>query len=231
MQAQDVMTTAVVTVAPDATVREAATLMLERRISALPVVDRAGNVVGIVSEGDLLRRVELGTDAARSWWLGLLADSVAQDYLKTHGVMVGDVMSSPAISVRRVTPLNTVARLLEERRIKRVPVLESGRLEGIVSRADLVRALATAPAQRAPEVRTDRALRRRVLAEIGKAGVDIAYVNVTVEGGAVHLWGGVRDAIQQKALHAAVDVAGGAREVLDHTFVMPLRLQGALGSV
>lgn len=232
MQAQDVMSTVVATIDAGATVQEAAKLMLERRISALPVMDSKGRVIGVISEGDLVRRTELGTGAARSWWLGLLAlpaENAAQDYLKTHGTSVSEVMTRPAVSVRRATPLREVARLLEKHRIKRVPVIEAGRLVGIVSRADLVRRLATSPARPAPRASSDRALRRQVLKRVAQSGVDVLYVNVTVEGGTVHLWGSVRSALEQKALRAAAKAAG-IRKVEDHTFVMPLRLMGALGA-
>jgi CBS domain-containing protein len=142
MQARDVMTTGVATISTDSTVREAARAMLERRVSALPVLDEADRMVGIVSEGDLVRRVELGTETQGSWWLLPLADGAARDYRKTHGVAVREVMSQPVIGVRPATPLAEVAALMQKHRIKRVPVLENGRLVGIVSRADLVRALA-----------------------------------------------------------------------------------------
>lgn len=149
LQAQDVMTTRVAAIGADATVREAARLMVERGVSALPVLDDKDRVAGIVSEGDLVRRPELGTGAATgSWWLRLLAENTARDYVKTHGVAVRDVMTRPVVSVRCSTPLREVVRLLEKHRIKRVPVLEAHRLVGIVSRADLVRRLAAAPAPR-----------------------------------------------------------------------------------
>jgi CBS domain-containing protein len=233
MQAQDVMSTVVATIDAGATVQEAAKLMLERRISALPVKDSKGRVIGVVSEGDLVRRTELGTGAARSWWLRLLAlpaENAAADYLKTHGVAVGDVMTRQVVSVRRTSPLHEVARLLEKHRIKRVPVLEAGRLVGIVSRADLVRRLATAPARPAQKVGSDRALRRQLLKGVAESGIDASYVNVTVEGGAAHLWGGVRSDVEQKALRVATKAVDGVRKVEDHTFVMPPRLAGALGA-
>ena len=230
MQAQDVMTTWVATIGAGAIVQEAAGLMLERRISALPVIDGKDRVVGIVSEGDLVRRAELGTGAARSWWLRLLAEDAAADYLKTHGVTVGDVMTRPVVSVRRATPLREVARLLEKHRIKRVPVIEAGRLVGIVSRADLVRRLATAPVRPKARASGDRALRRQVLKGVAESGVNAMYVNVTVEHGTVHLWGGVSSEVEQKALRVAAKAVNGVRSIEDHTFVMPMRLMGALGA-
>ena len=231
MQAQDVMTTMVATIDAGATVQEAAKLMLERRVSGLPVMDRKDRVVGVISEGDLVRRTELGTGTARSWWLRLLTENAAQDYLKTHGTSVSDVMTRPAVSVRRATPLHEVARLMEKHRIKRVPVLEAGRLVGIVSRADLVRRLAMTPARTPPRASSDRALKRQVLKQVAQSGVDALYVNVTVESGTVYLWGGLRSELEQKAVRTAAKTVGGVRRVEDHTAVMPPGFIAALGGV
>ena len=231
MQAQDVMTTQVTTIESGASVRAAARRMLERRVSALPVVDAKGRVIGIVSEGDLVRRAELGTESARSWWLRLFAEDGARDYLKTHGASVADVMTQPAIGVRRTTPLHEVARLMEKHRVKRLPVLDSGRPVGIVSRADLVRCIATTPTKAGPRVHGDRTLRKSVLGEIAQSRVDTTYVNVTVEGGTVHLWGGLRTAVEQKALRAAAQAAAGRRKVEDHTMVLPPLVVAGLGAV
>jgi CBS domain-containing protein len=142
MQAQEVMTTKVATIGAGASVREAARVMLERGVSALPVLNDKERVVGIVSEGDLVRRRELDTETEGSWWLIALAQGAARDYLKTHGTTVRDVMTRPVIGVRPSASLKQVAKLLQKHRIKRVPVLVEGRVVGIVSRADLVRQLA-----------------------------------------------------------------------------------------
>ncbi len=231
MQAQDVMTTVVTTIPADATVREAARLMLERRVSALPVMNEQDRLVGVVSEGDLMRRAELGTGGVRSWWLRALAENAAGDFIKTHGTTVRDVMSTPVVSVRRATPLQEIAHLFEKHRIKRVPVLEAGRLVGIVSRADLVRRLATRPVRPLRRAADDRSLRRLVLKQVAKSGIDALYVSVTVDSGTVHLWGGVRSDIEQKALCAGAKSTQGVRKVEDHTFVMPPRLKAALGAI
>ena len=230
MQAQDVMTTAVATILAEAPVQEAAKLMLERRISALPVMDSKGRLTGIVSEGDLVRRAELATDAPRSWWLQVFAGNAARDYLKTHGAAVRDVMTSSVVSVRRTTALHEVARLLEKHRIKRVPVIEAGRLVGIVSRADLVRRLATAPARPTARTASDRALRRKVLKELQRPNIDLTYANVTVEHGVVHVWGGLRSRSEQKVLRVTAKAIDGVRKVEDHTSVIPLRVAAALDS-
>ncbi len=154
MRAMDVMTTNVITVSPDTSVQEVATLLSERGISGVPVVDAENRLVGIVSEGDLLHRVETGTDRRpdrrsgrrRSWWLDTVGsdEELARDYVKSHGRTAKDVMTSEVISVSETTELADIANLLETKRIKRVPVVRDGRLVGIVSRANLVRALAAA---------------------------------------------------------------------------------------
>jgi len=231
MQAQDVMTTTVASIRDDATVQEAAKLMLERRVSALPVVDGKDRVVGIVSEGDLVRRAELGTSAPRSWWLGLFAEDAARDYLKTHSSSVRDVMTRPVVSVRRTTPVQDIAKLLEKHRIKRVPVLEASRLTGIVSRADLVRQLVTGRAKPATRTANDRKLRAQVLNELQRSGARLDYVNATVEHGVVHLWGGVPSNAERKALRMAAKRIEGVRKVEDHSTVIPLRVSTALGLV
>ena len=142
MQAREIMSTWVATIGAGNTVREAARVMAERGISGLPVLDEHDRVIGMVSEGDLVRRAELGTETQGAWWLVALAAGAASDYRKTHGRAVRDVMTQPVISVRPSTPLAEVARLMHQRRIKRVPVIEEGRLVGILTRADLVRQLA-----------------------------------------------------------------------------------------
>lgn len=141
MQAKDMMTRDVATIGPDATVREAARLMVERGVSGLPVIEEE-RVIGILSEGDLVRRTELGTETSGAWWLVALADGAARDYRKTHAIAVRDVMTRPVFGVRASASLAEIAKLMETRRIKRVPVLENGKLLGIVTRADLVRELA-----------------------------------------------------------------------------------------
>ena len=234
MQVRDAMTTSVATIGQEATVREAAKLMLQRGVSALPVLGPKDRLVGIISEGDLVRRAELGTDQARSWWLRLLAftgESAAADDVKTHSTRVSDVMISPVICVTEATPLEKAALLLEKHRIKRVPVIRSGRLVGILSRADLVRQLAIAPPVKRPSSSNDRSLRRSALKRLRESGVDTIYVNVTVSSGTLHLWGGVRSDGERRALRVAAEGVPGLRKVEDHTFVMPQHVLGALGGL
>ncbi len=147
MDARDVMTKAVVSVGPDTPTRRVAKLLLENRISAVPVVDAGGAPIGMVSEGDLIGRTANDREARRDWWLEMLAEGtdLAQEFLDHVNAAdrpVREVMAAPVITVEEDMPVQVIAELLEEHRIKRVPVVREGRIVGIVSRADLVRALA-----------------------------------------------------------------------------------------
>ena len=148
VKAREIMTANVVSVRPDTPTREVARLMLDNRISAVPVADDNGAPLGMVSEGDLIDRGELDREVRRDWWLAMLAEgeSLSQDFLSSlHAPKwtAGDVMTAPVVAVDEDAKIREIARLLDTHRIKRVPVLRGGRLVGIVSRADLVRAMAT----------------------------------------------------------------------------------------
>ena len=184
MLAMDVMTNEVITVDENATVPEAARLLAENGISALPVVDKDHRVIGMVSEGDLLHRAETGTERRRSWWLEMVSSTnkLAGEYIKSHSGKVKDVMTHDVLSVTEETPVADIAVLLETRRIKRVPVLHDGKLVGIVSRANLVRALAMTINGAADGAEADdRALRDKLLAELkGQKWAEVSPANVTV---------------------------------------------------
>src|SRR5690606_12235401 len=225
MRAKDVMTTNVATLTPDMTVRDAAALFLSRRISGAPVVDAGGEVVGMLSEGDLLHRVETGTVKRRSWWLQLFTgpDQEAMDFIKSHASRVKDVMTSPAISVTEDAPLADVADLLEHRRIRRVPVVRDGRLVGIVSRADLLRGIAAAGAGREDVVSPDdESLRARIEKEFqSHSWAAGATVNVIVKDGVAHLWGMVHTDAERRALGAAAEGVPGVRRVENKVSLLP----------
>lgn len=220
MIAKDVMTPNVVTVSADATVPEVATLLLERRISAVAVLDRNGVVAGIVSEGDLIRRPELGTDKPARRWLRLLVspESETRDFVKTHGLRARDVMTSPAVSVSPEAPLADIVRLMGRRGIKRVLVIEGGRLVGIVTRTDLLRALharEALPTQGVPQ--DDRTLREKILRTLAEESwADSAVFNVQVTDGHVELWGAVGSEEQRRAIHLAVEGIPGVRGITEH---------------
>lgn len=224
MQARDVMTTGVITVSPDTPVHEIARLLVDKRISGVPVVDAEGHLLGIVSEGDLVRRLEEEDDGRRrSWWLDLLAtpEERAQGYVRAHGRRASDIMTREVVTVAPDTPVGTIARLLEERHIKRVPVVHQGKVVGIVSRADLLRALAA----RQPETVSadDRVLRERLLRELEKAGLDYhPFVNIVVTEGVVHLWGIVSSQSEADALRVAAENVEGVKAVESHLAIRPL---------
>ena len=214
------MTTDVVTVGPDTDIRTIARSLIERGISAVPVVDHAGRVIGIVSEGDLMRRAEAGTERHPSWWLELLADpeEKARDYAKSHGLTAKDVMTRPAVTVAEDASLAEIATLLERHRIKRVPVVREGTIVGIVSRANLLHGLVAKEA--APAVASDDVgIREQVIAGIKEAGITEPYVNVVVAGGIVHVWGFVGSEAEKDAIRIAAETTPGVKNVQWHIAV------------
>jgi CBS domain-containing protein len=231
MRAADVMTKHVITVAPNVTVQAVAALLSERGISGVPVVDEVNRVIGMVSEGDLIHRQELGTERRgkrpRSWWLQSAADQRAIDYIKSHGRSVADVMTREVISVSETTELADVATLLETKGIKRVPVVNDGKLVGIISRANLVRALAatesavmTLSQSEEEAIRNrvlDDSIRRRLIEEL----TQLKWVNhlsdVIVKDQTVHLWFSDDEPIEQRrAVHVAAENTAGVRGVVEH---------------
>ncbi len=222
MQAKDMMTSPVLTISPDATVVEIAQLLLERHISAAPVVDDAGKLVGIVSEGDLMRRPESGTERHPSWWLSLISDprKEAREFVKHHGLHARDVMSRHVVSVSETTPLQEVASLLEKHRIKRVPVLRDGKVVGIVSRANILQALVAQP-KSAPLAADDLHLRQAVQDAIKASGARTLYLNVVVADGVIHLWGMAYNQDERQAMCVAAESVPGAREVRERISILP----------
>jgi CBS domain-containing protein len=224
MQAKDIMTTRVHTVRPETTVAEIAALLLANHISAVPVVDEDNHVLGIVSEGDLMRRPESQTVRHRSWWLALwtLPEERAVEYAKAHGRHAGDVMTRNVVSIDEDTPLDAIAALLETHRIKRVPVVHDGRLVGIVSRANLLHGLThAAPAGEAADGADNRTIRERVMAQLlDDLGVGPGRVNAMVADGVVDLWGEADSEEEKRAIFIAAENTPGVRQVNDHIFVL-----------
>jgi CBS domain-containing protein len=221
MKAKDIMTTPVVTITPDTTVREIAALLLERRISAVPVIED-GRLVGLVSEGDLLRRHEIGTDRDRptgSWWLRLIrGDRSPAEYVKSHAARARDVMTRDVITVDEDTPIAEIAAVLEARRIKRVPVLRGEQPVGVVSRANLIQALAAKTrSAKQPRVKTDAGIRRRLLVELEQQPWwQRSASNVIVTDGIVHYWGLIDSDDDRDAARVAAENVPGVRGVEDH---------------
>jgi len=220
MKARDVMTPNVVSVPAGMGVPEVAKLLLERRISAVPVVDASEHVVGVISEGDLIRRPEIGTDKPRSRWLSFFMsdEDRARDFMKTHGLHAKDVMSQPVVSVSPEATLTDVVNLMTARRIKRVIVLEHGKLAGVVTRSDLLRTLharEALPTEGVP--RDDSSIRERILKTIDEQGwAASAIINVQVTDGTAYLWGVVDSEEQRKAILIAVEGVPGVRAIEDH---------------
>lgn len=232
MRAIDVMTPNVITVDPDTSVQHLAELLSERGISGAPVMDTTGSMIGIVSEGDLLHRAELGTERRHgprpSWWLEHYASGLAHDYVKSHGRKVKDIMTRDVVVVTEETDLAEVATLLETHRIKRVPVMRDGKIVGIVSRSNLVRALgaASGAAPSSPGASDDdRTIRTRLLAELGQqqwAGKVWAQ-DIIVSNGVVHLWFGSDDPEERRqAVRVAAENVPGVRGIEEHVVPVPL---------
>lgn len=215
MQAKDVMTANVVSVGVNAPIHEVVDRLLKYRISAVPVVAGDGHVVGIVSEGDLLRPEAADAGAGRSWWLTELLAGASADYEKARGRTAGAVMTREVASVAEDTPLNDIAALLERRHIKRVPVLRDGRLVGIVSRANLLHGLAHTIVERhEPGAAKDRQLHDELVqALLDKSELGSVLVNVTVSDGHVRLWGIVDDPAQAALAESAAKSLPGVASV------------------
>jgi CBS domain-containing protein len=220
MQARDVMTAAVATVRPDTRVEQIAALLLERRISGVPVIDAGGRLVGIVTEGDLMRRPDIGTERHRGWWLRTFGDERerATEYARAHGSRAEQVMTRNVVTVTEETSLAEIARLLEEHRIKRVPVVREGKVVGIVSRANLIQGLAARPAPPPPERWVDdRSIREEILRALDRGGwTTRGPLNVTVTDGVVELWGLVESKEERLAIRVAAENVPGVVAVKDN---------------
>jgi CBS-domain-containing membrane protein len=217
MSARDVMASPVVTIKPSSLVSEAAKLLLDHRISALPVVDDSRNLIGIVSEGDLMHRSEAGTERQRSWWLEALTadEELALEYARVHARKVADVMTRSVITAAPDTPLHEIAALFEKHSIKRVPIVENGALVGIVSRANLIQAVASA-GSRLEVPLSDAIIRDRLVAHLNaQSWAHTSLLNVTVNGGVVDLWGITRSEAERKAIRVAAESMPGVFGVND----------------
>ena len=216
MNTNDVMTKNVVTVSPDHGVRHAATIMLVNHVSGLPVIDDEGRLVGLISEGDLLRRVELGLGAiASSAEPAHSVEERARAYVRSNAWKVADVMSCDLVVVDEETPLARVAFLMAQHRIKRIPVMRGSALVGIVSRADLLHAISGAkPDETAAG---DKAIRRSIITRLNEqTGLEGKAVTVTVADGLVHLWGNVDTDDCRNAARVVAESVRGVRGVVQH---------------
>ncbi len=217
MRVKDVMTRDVVSVGANEPVVKAARLMLQNRISGLPVVDAEGELVGIVTEGDFLRRGELGTQRRRPKWLEFIVGPgrLAEEYVHTSGRKVEEIMTPDPATVAEDETLEDVVEIMERRHIKRLPVMRSGRMVGIVSRANLMHALASIAREMPAPAGGDSTIRESILAAIGQQHW-APRVNVVVKNGIVELWGIVTDERERRGLVVAAENGAGVQQVHDH---------------
>ncbi len=219
MNAGHVMTPDVVSVPPDAAVGTAAQLMLQKRISGVPVIDERGHLVGILSEGDFLRRAETGTGRRRPRWIEFFMGPgrLADEYVRLSGRKVRDVMTREVRTVPPDAPLEQVVRLMERHNIKRVPVVDGGKVVGIVTRANLLHAVASFADEIAPLSAADAAIRDRLLAALkDQPWAPVTAIDVTVRNGVVRLAGIITDERQRQALRVAAENIAGVKGVEDN---------------
>jgi CBS domain-containing protein len=226
VKASDIMSPHVVSIAPDASVLEAIRVMLQKHISGLPVIDKSGALVGIVTEGDFLRRTETGTERKRPRWLEFLLGPrrMADEYVHTHARKVEEVMTREPVTITEDTSLDEVVRILERRRIKRVPVVRGTQVVGILSRANLMLALANIGAAAPSPAKSDRAIRQQLLAEFDKqTWAPVALIDAVVKNGVVELWGTITEESQGEALKVCAENIPGVTSVVSHlTWIEPM---------
>lgn len=223
MKAADVMVTNVISVTPDVLVQDVAYILLSNRISAVPVVDDDGQLLGIVSEADLMRRAEAGTGRHRPWWLTILTgrDIGAVDFVKEHSRRITDVMTRKVVTAKPDTPLQDIATLLEQNAIKRVPIVKDGKVVGIVSRANLLQALAATRPLKDADV-SDSEIRESLMTRLKAAPwAHPALINVIVQDGTAELWGIVDSKAEKKAVCVAAEITPGVRGINDHLIIRP----------
>jgi len=222
----NLMMPVVVGVSPETPVRDAIKLMLQHHVSGLPVIDEEQKLVGIVSEGDLLRRAEIGTQQKHNRWLSLLlsAENLAAEYVRSHGCKVRDIMTPDPITACENTPIEEVARLMEKHHIKRLPVMRGTKLVGIVSRADLVRAVMKHGATMQSPAKTDQDIRAQIIEKIRtESWSPFPLIDVEVSAGRVKLKGTVFFQRQRDGLKIVAENTAGVKEVVDElTWVEPL---------
>ena len=224
MKARDVMVSPVITVKPNSTVKEVAKTLVDRHISAVPVVDDARKLVGIISEGDLMHRAEIGTERRFRWWPRLVRGDATLPfgYIKAHARRAADVMTQNVFTATPDTPLDEIAVLLERNSIKRVPIVLDGQLVGIVSRANLVQALATMPGHLEIPL-SDSKIREELLSHLKRQPwANTHLLNVTVTDGVVSLWGIANSETESNGIRVAAEATPGVRAVNNHLARGPL---------
>jgi CBS domain-containing protein len=228
MKAADVMVSNVITVGPDATVQEIAHILLKHRISGVPVTGAKGELLGFVSEGDMMRRPEAGTERRYSWWLAMLTSSqgLASEYIKSHSRKVVDVMTRRVVTATPDTPIGDIATLLEKHSIKRVPIVADGKVVGIVSRANLLQALASFKNVPPGGTTDDASIRAELVSKLAnEPWTKPSFMNLIVHDGTVDLWGVVDSQTEKKAVRVLVESTQGVRAVNDN-LIIPSAMSG-----
>lgn len=219
MRAENLMTAKLVTVSPDASVIEAAELMLQHQVGGLPVVDASGTLVGMITSGDLLRRTEIGTEARRGGFAEFQAGHgrIAADYAKAHGKQVVHTMTTALHTVGADAPITEIVDMMDRHNVKQVPVIQQGRLVGLVSRTDILRAFVKTARQSTEEVCDDSEIRRRLFAIYTRESwAPLASIDILVQNGTVELVGSVSSEAQRRGLMAAAGSVPGVKSVIDH---------------
>ena len=218
MRAHQIMTRKVITVGPDCSIADAANLMLRNHISGLPVLDKVGDLIGIVSEGDFLRRSEIGTQRKRPSWLQFLTSTgrLADEFVDERGRKIGDVMTRDPVTVSDDTPLDEMVSLMESKGVKRLPVMRNGKMVGIVTRANLLQAVASMAKEIPDPTSDDDHIRSRLLKVYDATDWRPIGLQVAVRNGIVHLYGLIGDDRARRAAVVAAENIAGVKEVHDH---------------
>jgi CBS domain-containing protein len=218
MRSHQIMTRPVYSVLPEATIAEAANIMLQRHISGLPVVDAVGKLVGIVSEGDLIRRSEIGTQRKRSRWLKFLlgAGAAATDFVHEHGRRISEVMTRDPLTITEETTLEEIVTSMETNGVKRLPVMRGDKLVGIVSRANLLQAVASLSREIPDPTADDDHIRKRIIDSLQKNDWCPFGLSVVVRDGIVHLGGVITEERSRQAAIVGAENVSGVKKVHDH---------------
>jgi CBS domain-containing protein len=218
MRAHQIMTRSVVSVLPDTTIVEAANIMLKRHVSGLPVVDDTGKLVGIVSEGDFIRRSEIGTQRKRGRWLKFILGpgTSASDFVQEHGRRVSEVMTTSPITITEDTALAEIVDIMEQNNVKRLPVVRGDRVVGLVSRANLLQTVASLARHIPDPTADDDHIRSRIIDALEKNDWCPFGLNVIVRDGIVHLSGVITEERARQAAIVAAENVDGVKKVHDH---------------
>jgi CBS domain-containing protein len=218
MRAHQIMTRSVISVMPETTIIEAANTMLQRHVSGLPVVDEAGKLVGVLSEGDFIRRSEISTQRKRGRWLKLILGpgKAATDFVHEHGCRVAEIMTPQPLTITEDTALDEIVQVMEKNNVKRLPVMRGDKIVGIVSRANLLQAVASLARQIPDPTADDDHIRNRIIDALGKNDWCPFGLSVIVRDGIVHLSGVITEERSRQAAVVAAENVSGVKKVHDH---------------